>query len=263
MKATNTSAKSFKALHVPGNPLLLVNVHDVASARLIAALPQCTALATGSLSVALANGTEDAKLTLETQLEAAARIAAVAREHANKPLTVDLQDGYGSRLEEAVAGVIGLGAVGINLEDSLPSTGEVVTDADEAADRIRRAAAAATAAGVEDFVINARADSFFRDGDLDEAIRRSKLYLAAGATTAFIIGHQARECTRAEVQRMVAELDGRVNVILRLPLPDRPTPTLTTRDLAELGVSRVSIGPQLYYAAIAGMQSAANLVFEL
>jgi len=105
MKATNAEAQSFKTLHVPGNPVLLANVYDVTSARIVAALPACKALATASYAVALANGTEDAKLTLETQLATVEAIAAIAREH-NKPLTVDLQDAYGDRLEEAVTKIV-------------------------------------------------------------------------------------------------------------------------------------------------------------
>src|ERR1700712_1066977 len=99
--ATNAEAQSFKALHVPGQPLLLANVHDAASARVVAALPGCKALATASYSVALANGTNDADLDLDTYLGVVRDIAAVARS-TGKPLTVDLQDGYGDRLEEAV-----------------------------------------------------------------------------------------------------------------------------------------------------------------
>ena len=64
-------------------------------------------------------------------------IAAIARK-ANKPLTIDLQDGYGDRLEEAIRSVIALGAVGINLEDSNQTTTEEMMDVETAVGRIKR-----------------------------------------------------------------------------------------------------------------------------
>ncbi len=258
MKATNAEAQSFKALHVPGKPLLLANVHDAASAHLVASMPTCRALATASFSVALANGTEDAKLKLETQLSAVEAIAAVAREH-NKPLTVDLQAGYADQLEEAIVKMVELGVVGVNIEDSDQTTNKIV-DEHTAVERIKTAIAAATKAGLPDFVVNARSDTFLKEGNLEEAIQRGKAYLEAGATTVYILGHGARECTREEVERMVRGLDGRLNIAQRLPSPANPQPLLKAQDLIELGVARVSVGPQLYFAAIQAMKAAASAV---
>jgi 2-methylisocitrate lyase-like PEP mutase family enzyme len=240
----NATAKAFRALHIPGKPLTLANVHDAAAAELVASHPSCAALATASFSVALANGTEDAKLTLETQLAAAAPIAAVARAH-SLPLTVDLQDGYGARLEEAVAAVIAAGAVGINLEDSVTDGGAMMGE-EEAVSRVARAVAAARAAGVPDFVVNARSDTFWRTGDLAAAIARGKKYLAAGATTVYIVGHNGRECTADEIADMVAGLGGMVNLGMALPKPGKE-PALKRADFVKAGIARVSIGPQLYF----------------
>jgi len=258
MRATNANAKAFKALHIPGNPLLLANVHNERVARIVAAMPTCKAIATASFSIALANGTEDSKLSLETQLSSVEAIAAVAHEY-NKPLTVDLQDGYGDRLEEAVTGMIERGVVGINLEDSDQATGKVMAE-DTAVERVKRALAAASTAGVPDFVVNARPDTFLRDGDFDEAIRRGKAYLAAGATTVYILGHSARAVTREEIGKIVENLDGRVNIALRLPRPGQPEPTLKRQDLVDAGVARVSIGPQLFFAPVDKVEFAAGLV---
>jgi len=258
MKATNEQAVAFKSLHVPGKPLWLANVHNEEVARIVAAKPSCQAIATASFSIALANQTEDAKLSLETQLAAIAPIAAVAREH-NKPLTVDLQDGYGDRLDEAVAKVIELGAVGINLEDSDQATSAMIPEA-AAEERIRRALAAAKRAGVPDFVVNARSDVNLREGDLDAAIRRGKAYLGAGATAVYILGHRAGPLTRADAEKIARELDGRVNLALRLPRPGQPAPELKREDLAALGVARVSIGPQLFHVPPGQVETAVAYV---
>jgi len=258
--ATNAQAQFFKSLHVPGRPLLLANIHDPSTARIVASLPGCKALATASASLSLVNNTDDDNLSLEAQLAAVRDIAAVARE-TGKPLTVDLQDGYGERLEEAVRGMIALGVVGINLEDSDQKT-HAMTDEVVAVQRIKRALAAAAEVGVPDFVVNARSDSFLRGGALDESIRRGKLYLDAGATTIYILNGSQR-LTREDVKKIVDSLQGRVNIALRLPKPDTATDTLSSKDLTDLGVARVSIGPQLYFVAMEATKRAAAKVFEV
>jgi 2-methylisocitrate lyase-like PEP mutase family enzyme len=258
--ATNAEAQSFKALHIPGQPLLLANVHDAASARVVASLPGCKALATASFSIALVNGTDDANLDLKTYLNAVSEISAVSRS-AGRPLTVDLQDGYGEQLEEAVRSMIALGAVGINLEDSGQKTNAMVDEA-EAVQRIKRSLAVASAVGVPDFVVNARSDTFLRGGPLEEAIRRGKLYLDAGATSVYILGGGPSGVSREEVEKMVEGLQGKVNIGLRLPKDEDEVKSLSSKDLAELGVSRVSVGPQLYLAAMQAIKTAATTVFD-
>jgi len=245
MRSTNEQATAFKRLHTPGNPLWLANVHNEEAARIVAAKPRSKALATASFSIALANQTEDSKLSLETQLAAIAPIAAVAREY-KKHLTVDLQDGYGDRLGEAVGKIIELGAVGINIEDSDQATGAMIPEV-IAVERIRRVLAAATEAGVPDFVVNARSDIYLREGDLEAAIRRGKGYLDAGATVVYILGYKAGPLSRGDVEKIVKALGGRVNLAMRLPRPGQKAPTLHREDLADLGVARVSIGPQLFH----------------
>jgi 2-methylisocitrate lyase-like PEP mutase family enzyme len=116
MSAQNNLAKAFKRLHVPGRPVVLANIYDTLSAQAVAELPSCKALATASYGVARANGTEDDDMTMEINLEAVRKIAPVAKAH-NKPLSVDVQDAYGDKLEEAITGLVKMGVVGVNLED--------------------------------------------------------------------------------------------------------------------------------------------------
>lgn len=260
IQAVAAAAKSFRALHVPGKPLLLANVYDTTSARIISSLPGCKALATASYAVALANGVKDEELSLDTQLAAVRDIAAVAHQ-TGKFLTVDYQDGYGDRLEEGITKLIELGVVGINLEDSYQQTGAMMEEA-AAVDRVRRAAAAATTAGVQDFVINARSDTYLRGGTLDEAIRRGKLYLEAGATTIYIIGGGGPSGKVSEdVKKMAAGLDGMVNIGMRIPKAGAEAEALTSEQLAELGISRISVGPQIYQAMAEATKAAAQKVF--
>lgn len=249
----NQKAQELKALHQPGTPVILANVWDTASARAVGSLPTAKALATASYAVALANETEDAAMTLETNLTAARAIAKVAAE-LDKPLSVDLQDGYGPRLEEAIAGVIAAGVVGVNIEDVDKDTG-VQYSPSEAAERISRALAAAKTAGVPDFVVNARCDTILKgSGDIDETISRGKKYLEAGATSVFVIGGSGRGgLSTEEVKRLTKALDGRLNVSVVFA-----DGKLTAKDLGEIGISRISIGPQLYLRAMQGVKTDAE-----
>lgn len=101
----NAIAVKLKSLHKPGQPLVLTNVYDILSARAVAPLANCHALATASYAVARAHGTEDDDMTLETNLSAVRGIVAVAKEF-GKPLTVDIQDAYGKRLEESIGAMV-------------------------------------------------------------------------------------------------------------------------------------------------------------
>jgi 2-methylisocitrate lyase-like PEP mutase family enzyme len=75
-------------------------------------------------------------------------------------------------------------------------------------------------------------------------ITRGKRYLAAGATTVFVWGG-GRGVSRAEVEQLVKEFDGRLNVSLKMT-PDG----LTVKQLAEIGVARISVGPSLQSIAL-------------
>ncbi|KAF2829433.1 PEP phosphonomutase-like protein [Ophiobolus disseminans] len=236
----NQLAQSLKALHNPGNPLILTNVWDAITANAIASLPSTKALATASYAIAAAAGLHDDDLTLETNLRAATAIAGVAKVH-NLPLSVDFMDGFGAQLEEGVKRVIELGAVGINLEDFGREVGGLYS-VDEASERVRRVLRVAKECGVPDFVVNARTDALFAGEGLEDAIVRGKAYLDAGASNIFIWGGpQRRGWGRAEVKKAVDALDGKVNVILIRMMAGG----LSVGELREIGVARISVGPQL------------------
>lgn len=244
MSTQNDLAKTLKALHKPGSPLILTNIWDAISARTVAALPGTKALATASYAVAAAAGFEDHELTLEVNLHAVKGIGRIAKEF-NKPLTVDFQDGFGDKLEEGVRDVIRLGAVGINLEDfgrELGEKGELYP-IPVAQERIRRVLRVAAEEGLPDFVINARTDALIAGLTIDDAIERGKAYLEAGATNVFIWGGRERGgTTRTEIQKASKALGGRLNVSLIRVKPGG----LTVKQLSEdIGVARISVGPQL------------------
>ena len=252
MEAQNLRAAHFRSLHQPGNPLVLCNVYDAATARIVASNPSCQALATASYAIAYATGEkDDDSMSLETNIAAIRIISPVAAEF-SKPLTVDLQDGYGSELPEAMRTIIHLGAVGCNIEDKNDQSGDLYPIG-EATDRIRTALATATDAGVPSFAVNARTDTLTKGGSIDDAITRAKSYLAAGATTAYVWGG----ISRGDVQRLTKALDGQLNV--RLILGEG---YLTVSELRALGVARVSIGPDMYRAAMKAAEDYASRVYK-
>ena len=81
-------------------------------------------------------------------LTAVKAIANVAKEY-EKPLTVDIQDGYGEQLEEAFAGLIKLGVSGANLEDFDNEHQKMYSEVD-AISRIERALTIAREYGVQE-----------------------------------------------------------------------------------------------------------------
>jgi 2-methylisocitrate lyase-like PEP mutase family enzyme len=245
-------ADALRALHVPGDPLVLVNAWDVASARTVAAHPACRAVATGSAGVAGSLGWGDGE-----QMPVAEALAAVGRiaRAVDLPLTADLEAGYGDAGATA-AGAIAAGAVGMNLEDADHAGGPgALVDLDAHAAAVARAVAAGAAAGVG-VVVNARTDVFLRDvGDPGQrvalAAARLNAYLAAGAVCGFAPG----VTDPVAVGELVRAVDGPVSV---LAAPGAPS----VAELAALGVARISLGSRPFRAALAATAAYAAEVHE-
>jgi 2-methylisocitrate lyase-like PEP mutase family enzyme len=258
MSHQNDLAKTLKALHKPGSPLVLANIWDAITAQAVASLPQTKALATASYAIALAAGVEDPKLTLDVNLHAIEGIARIAEQH-NKPLTADFQDGYGDALEEGVKSLAKLGVVGCNLEDFDRERDGLYT-VDEAVSRIKLVLQTAASLGVPDFVVNARTDALVTGLSIDEAIARGKAYLDAGATSAFIWGGRERATPgmrTEEVVQAAKELGWRLNVSLVRIRPGG----LSVRELGEIGVCRISVGPQLMMRTVGAVGEEAERVY--
>ncbi len=268
--ALSSLAAHFSSLHHrPNNqPLIVTNIWDAATAQLAAAHPSSSALATASYAIAASCGVADDSLTLSQNLSALDRGIVAAARAAGKPLTVDLQSGYGDWLREAVRELVRRGVVGVNLEDRDTITGRLYS-VEEAAERVREVIAVAAgedreAAGggaggsvIKGFVVNARTDVLLTEGGtLDQAIERGKRYLEAGATTVFVWGGPKRGgLKRQELERAVRELGGRVSVKLSLGQG-----SLTVRELTDIGVARISCGPELWRKAMKAFEEGVQLI---
>ena len=141
----------FRALHIPGDPLILVNIWDAGSAKAVAAAG-AKAIATGSFGVAGAQGRADGEdFPVEDVFENLSRILAVT----DLPVTIDMESGYGvdpAAVGASVGRAKDAGAAGINMEDRLPGQSALLPVA-EAVARYR----AATDTGI---FVNARCDIF-------------------------------------------------------------------------------------------------------
>jgi 2-methylisocitrate lyase-like PEP mutase family enzyme len=224
-----------RSLHIPGNPLVLPNAWDVASARAVVAAG-FPVVATTSGGVAASLGYEDHEgAPGEEMLAAAARIA----RGVDVPVTVDAEAGYGLEPAELVAALRDAGAAGCNLEDTDHGT-QTLRETSEHADWLRAVRAAAAADGYG-LVINARIDVFLTgNGAVAEALERAAAYFGAGADCVYPILLSDPEA----LSRFVSEAGGPVNV---LALPEVPGPT----ELAALGVARVSYGGLLHRETMA------------
>jgi 2-methylisocitrate lyase-like PEP mutase family enzyme len=111
-----------RSLHIPGTPLILANVWDVASARAVVAAG-FPAVATTSGGLAATLGYEDHQgAPAGEMLAAAARIARAVE----VPVTVDAEAGYGMAPGDLVEALCNAGAAGCNLEDTDHATGGLV-----------------------------------------------------------------------------------------------------------------------------------------
>jgi 2-methylisocitrate lyase-like PEP mutase family enzyme len=249
----NDIAKALKALHTPGKPLVLTNVYDSATATIVCAHQATKAVATASYAIAATIGVEDADLNLEGNLSGVRKVADIVSRHHGLPLTADLQDGYD--IEKCIPAAIKLGVVGCNIED-MDNEARCLRSKEEGVSRIHRVLSAAAEAGVPDFCVNARTDVLGNGGSIEEVIERGKAYLAAGANTVFVMGGAGgRGVSAEEVKQLVDSLGGMVNVKMNL----RPG-YLGVRELSEIGVARISVGPELYRAAMKGFSDALDAV---
>ena len=242
-----TKFRAFADLHIPGNPLILVNAWDAGSAQAVAK-SGARAIATGSASVAMANGFGDGQeLPMDFALGNAKRIV----ESVDLPVTVDFEGAYSDDPAEGgrnIALLAKTGAIGCNFEDQVVG-GEGLHPIPVQAERI---AAARQAVG-PDFFINVRTDLFLKapqethdEAMLDEAIARALAFADAGASGFFVPMLGNLEYLR----RLCGESPIPVNF---MTYPGCPS----NADVAATGVARISHGPFPYMALMGQLEEMA------
>ena len=243
----DNKAAELLRLHRDPTLLTVVNVWDAISAKVVADTAGTTALATASHSIAATLGYEDGEnIPLEEMLDMVRRVV----EATTLPVTADLEGGYGDPAE-TIRRAIGVGVVGANLEDQMRPL-------EEAARNVEAIMDAAVAEGVPDFVLNARTDAFVKAGDRDpgevlqDAVRRGKAFLDAGAPAVFVPAKLDEE----QVTTLVDAFGQQRLTMIGIP----GIPTLAR--LEGLGVARVSYGPMSQRVALTALQELVEAVVD-
>jgi 2-methylisocitrate lyase-like PEP mutase family enzyme len=223
-------ADRFRELHRPGQPLLMPNPWDAGSARLLASLG-FEALATTSSGFAATIGRLDYSVTRDEAIEGAAAIARAVE----VPVSADLENCFEDPAE-TVRLAIEAGLAGCSIEDFTGDRDDPIYSLESAVERVAAAAQAAST----DLVLTARAENYLHGRkDLDDTIVRLRAYQDAGAHVLYAPGLKDAE----DIRRLVEAVERPVNVLARPGLP-------SVTELAELNVSRISVGGAFAFAAL-------------
>lgn len=247
MPSQSDKARIFQALHAARDGFVVPNPWDVGSARLLSHLG-FKALATTSAGHAFSLGRPDNSVSRDLLLIHLAEIASAT----SLPVSADLENGFGDAPEEAARTIrlaAEAGVVGGSIEDSRGSPDDPLYAREFAAERIRAAAEAARSLPFP-FTLTARAENYFVGRpDLADTIGRLQAYQEAGADVLFAPGLTRQE----DIATLVRSVDRPVNVLVGLPGME-----LGVRELAQLGVRRVSVGGSLARAAFGELLRAAT-----
>lgn len=240
--------EAFRALHVPGDPLMLFNIWDAGSAKAVAGAG-AKAIATGSYGVAEAQGFKDGEtFAIEDALRNLERILSVV----DVPVTLDFESGYGdtpAEVRKSVQRARDAGAAGINMEDRMPGETALLPLA-QAAERVGAAAASG-------LFVNARCDVYrgvdpadYSPALIEAVLERAEAYAKAGAGGLFVpfLGDHptiAAICAASPLPVNVLWGKGRG----------------TRAELAACGVARISYGHGPWAAAMDWLAGQAKAVF--
>ncbi len=230
----------FKALHKQAEPFVLPNAWNAGSARMME-MEGFDAIATTSAGIAFSHGVPDGSLLAQEIVfrELEKIISAV-----NIPVTADIETGYGD-IAKTMAAVQEMGAAGVNIEDADGRTIDDLFDIEQACNAISQARRAAE----DDFVINARTDTYLtgQPDALAVSIERGNAYVAAGADCVFIPG----ACSLDEIATLAKEINAPINILAGVG--QRP---LTLAQMADCGVKRISTGGSLARHTYAALETA-------
>lgn len=244
-------AHIFRALHESPETFVIANAWDAGSARILAALG-FKALATSSGACAGVLGRRDGAVTRD---EALAHAKAIV-DATDLPVSADLEKGFGDTPDAAAETIrlaAGIGLVGASIEDATGDSARPLFDVSHAQERIAAAVEAARSVSFP-FTLTARAENYLRGNpDLDDTIRRLRLFEAAGADVLMAPGLPDLDAVRA----VCAALSRPVNFMAGIK-----GKSFTVAALSDAGVKRVSVATSLYRAAMTGLVSAAKEVAQ-
>jgi 2-methylisocitrate lyase-like PEP mutase family enzyme len=247
MRSQAEKATAFRELHRREGAFLIPNPWDVGTARLLTHLG-FEALATTSAGYAFSVGRRDNTIGRDEMITHIRAIVSAT----DLPVSADLENGFGKdpgTVAETIRLAAATGLAGGSIEDASGRKGDPIYGLQLAADRVR-AAAEASHSLPHPFVLTARAENYlFGRADLADTIERLQAYQEAGADVLYAPGLTSRE----EIASVVRSVDRPVNVVMGLQGAQ-----LSLRELADIGVKRVSVGSALSRAALGAFLRAAE-----
>jgi 2-methylisocitrate lyase-like PEP mutase family enzyme len=237
-------AQRFLALHHERRPLLLPNVWDAGSSKLMRSFG-FDALATTSSGHAATLGRLDGSVTRDEALAHAATIVAAI----DLPVSADLENGFADDpdgVAKTVEQALQTGLAGCSIEDFTGDPDDPIYELDAAQARVAAAVEAAHR-GPQMLVLTARAENHIHGRpDLEDTIARLQAFEEAGADVLYAPGLTSA----GDIARVVQAVRKPVNVLARAGAP-------SISELGELGVSRVSVGGSFAFAALGELREAA------
>lgn len=243
--------RTFRALH-QGGCFVIPNPWNVGSARYLQGLG-FKALATTSSGYAHSLGYSDGDVTRDMMLAHCREIAQAT----DIPVSADFEGGYADDPDEVAENVrlcVATGVAGLSIEDFTGNDADPLYDFDLAVKRVRAARNAINKAG-GDVVLTARTEGFIRSRpDLDETIRRLKAFADAGADCLYSPGIKTSEQITATIKAVSPKPINFLN---------SGAFGYSVKDLAALGVRRISVGGTLARVAMhAFLESARQIAQE-
>jgi 2-methylisocitrate lyase-like PEP mutase family enzyme len=225
--------KTFRELHDSGC-FVMPNPWDVGTARYLQG-QGFKALASTSAGYAFTQGLPDGAVPRDTMLNHLRELCAAT----DRPVNADFEGGYADDPEGVAQNVqlcLETGVAGLSIEDSTNDPASPLYDFDLAVARVRAARSVIDRAGGT-VVLTGRSEGFIRGRpDLEETIRRLKAYAAAGADCLYAPGIKTPE----QITAVVNAVDPKpINFLMATAT------NLTLKDLADLGVRRISLGGTL------------------
>jgi 2-methylisocitrate lyase-like PEP mutase family enzyme len=251
MERRKRKADDFLALHHAPAIFILPNAWDVASGKIFE-LEGFKAIGTTSAGIAATLGYADGqRMSLAENMDVVRRIVGATP----LPVSADIEAGYATSVEGVVKAahtVLNAGAVGLNLEDGTGDSTTPLFDKGFQQEKIKAIREMAVATGIR-LVINARTDVFLLDDAsrhcLRHAIDRGNAYKEAGADCIFV--PDVGGLDKKAIATLVKEVDAPINIVA-----GATTPPL--RELQEMGVSRVSVGPRPMRAVLSLLRKIAR-----
>jgi len=245
---TADKRRAFRKLHESGC-FVIPNPWNVGTARYLQGLG-FKALATTSSGFAHSQGYADGAQSRDQVLAHFAEVAAAV----DVPLNADFENGYTEdfgALAENYRLCVATGVAGVSIEDFTGDDSNPLYDFDTA---VRRVKAARKAIDETDssVVFAARTEGFIKNRpDMAETVRRLKAFADAGADCLYAPGIKTREQIETVVKAVAPKP---VNLLMAWPLG------FTVKDIAEMGVRRISVGGTLARVAMQAFITSATAI---